>query len=145
EAAEPRDLEIGADLAQKIRRQECVAADVVDLIEAIRIVTQDHVRGGAAGGGGFGPVTIAAGVVVFADDLACIVDAECKGGACEGPRNIESGEGAVFEVMQKAVMAGGVIVFADDLAAVVDAEGLGYVGGQGVVQCGESAAAQEEA
>ena len=69
----------------------------------------------------------------------------CNGAAREGSRNIESGEGAVFEVMQKAVMAGGVIVFADDLAAVIDADGLGSVGGQGVVQCGESVAAQEEA
>src|SRR5207248_11066341 len=103
------------------------------------------VQGGEDGAAATDKAVLAAGRVVFADDVACIVDAECKGGACEGPRNIESGEGAVFEVMQKAVMAGGVIVFADDLAAVVDAEGLGSVGGQGVVQCGEGAAAQEEA
>ena len=38
---------IGADLAQLIGGQERVAADVVDLVEAVGAVAQDHVGGGA--------------------------------------------------------------------------------------------------
>jgi hypothetical protein len=142
ESAEPGDLEIGSHLAQKVRRQERVAADVIDFIEPVGVVAQDHVRRGAGGrrwvrSGGHEKALEAAAVAVTSNDLARIVDAECLGVSAQGIIEREVGAAAQAE----SVRAAGITVKPDDLACVVDAEGLGASGGQGIIQRGEGAAA----
>jgi len=82
-------------LAQEIRRQDRIAADVVDLVEAIDALARDHVGGGAGGRwrvrrGDLEEAVGAAGVVKLSDDLAHVVDA--VGNAVTGGRGIVEGE-----------------------------------------------------
>src|SRR5437764_12597446 len=98
-----------------------------------------------AGGGGFGPVTIAAGVIVFADDLGAVVDAEGLG-SVGGQGVVQCGESAAAQ--EEAMAAPGVDVASDNLACIVDAlykSATARPGGRGIVDGDKAAAAQEEA
>ena len=61
----------------------------------------------------------AAAVLVRPDNLACVVDAVCKG-AASSQRIVERGVGAAAGVIEKAVGAARVGVPPDDLARGVD-------------------------
>ena len=73
----------------------------------------------------------AAGVGVIPNDLARIVDAECRG-ALGGQGVVEGGIDAAAK--EEPVGAGGVSVSADDLAHMVDAFCGGALGGHRIVE-----------
>src|ERR671934_943851 len=148
ETPQPGNLEVGAHLAQKIRCQERVVADVVDFIKTVSIVTQDHVRGGAGRQrwvrcSRHKKAVGALAATVKPNDLASIVNASGMGGTV-GQGIVEREVGAAAQ--EKAVKAARVPVIPDDLACVVDAGCPGEAGGQGMIECRESAGtASEEA
>src|SRR5215468_6142095 len=82
----------------------------------------------------------AAGVVVSPDDLAQIVDADCRG-AVGGQGIVEGGVGtAVVRIVEEAVEAARVLINADDLPRGVDAAGNGALSRKGIVEGGVSTA-----
>ncbi len=71
----------------------------------------------------------AAGVAVFPDNLACIVDARCNGSSGGGGGGIiERGEGAGTATQEAVGLDAGVGKRPDDLACIVDAVGRGAAG-----------------
>src|SRR5262249_59435226 len=85
------------------------------------------------------------GVIVCRHDVASIVDAQCLGSARGGRRIIDRGEGA-GAAAEESVKAGGVVVGSDDLAQVIYCFcASGVPVGQGFVDGGKDAAAQEKA
>src|SRR5262249_34720153 len=129
--------------------QDRIVADVVDLIEAVGAVTQDHVcrragrrrriRSGdhteAVDGGA------ARAVIVAPDDLARGVDAACNGAgdARYGHWIVEGEVGSAAQEEAVRVVAR-VSEKPDDLACIVDAKGLSAANAQGIVE-GDKAAA----
>ena len=114
----------------------------------------DALRSGAEGARGQGivngavetvevkeAVRAAAGVLIGPDDLARGIDALCEGQGCRA--KVNSGVSAAAQ--EEAVGRGADEVGADDLACIVDAKGLGAKRGQGIVEGGVDAVAEEEA
>jgi len=130
-------------LAQEIRCQERVAADVVDLVEAVGVVAQNHVRGGAGGRRRVRlrhheEAMLTGGVGELSDDLAHVVDA--VGNAVTGGQGIIGGEeGAAAEEVAVPAVAR-VAKLPDDLARIVDGARIGDRDRKGVVKGGVSAA-----
>src|SRR5262249_23596536 len=83
EGAEVDKLPIGSDLAQGVAGKDRVVADIVDFVETVGAGAQDHVGGGARWWRrvrrGSKEGVKARPAHVLSDNLARVVDAECKG------------------------------------------------------------------
>jgi hypothetical protein len=151
EIAEPDELIIGSDATQGVPRQDRSISNVVDFIEAVRTVAQDHV---ASGAGRWGRVWFlrrignepmerpeVAVLSIGADDLPKVVDMAYVGGSAQGI--VDRGEAAVA-VKEAVMMALAINVRPGDLARVVDTVQKGESGGLRMVDRGVSAPAVEE-
>jgi hypothetical protein len=78
----------------------------------------------------------AAGVAVNPDDLAQIVDAQCKGAAGGRGRGIIEGGVGPVAIEEAVCVVACVGVLPDDLARRVDAKRLGVVVGRGIIEGG---------
>src|SRR5439155_1438898 len=132
---------------QLVACQDRVVADVVDLVEAVGTMAQDHIGGGAGRRrrvrcGDFKEAVENAAEAVRPGDLAPGIDAHRN--SAGGGLGIVKG-GVSTAVVKEAVVASGVDVKPDDLARGVDAVCNGAARGQGIIEGGVSTTAEKEA
>ena len=130
------------------RRSDNAVQKISEIVDGARIGDYDGQRivecdVSAASTAAVEEAVAAAGVLKKPDDLARIVDPFCKGAG--GRWHVEGDERTVRVTQEAMVAAAGEIVeMPHDLARGVDAGGFGAEGGEGIIDGGENAPAEEE-